>query len=51
MLFYTYQLYADFTGGIDITIGISEVLGIKVRETLKGLIFQSLLQNFGEDGI
>ena len=32
MLFYALQLYADFTGGIDITIGIAEVLGIKVKE-------------------
>jgi D-alanyl-lipoteichoic acid acyltransferase DltB (MBOAT superfamily) len=31
--FYTLQLYADFTGGIDITIGsIAEVLGIRVKE-------------------
>ena len=25
-------LYADFTGGIDITIGVAQVLGIKVKE-------------------
>jgi alginate O-acetyltransferase complex protein AlgI len=35
MLFYAYQLYADFTGGIDITIGIAQVLGIKVKENFK----------------
>lgn len=32
MLFYAVQLYADFTGGIDITIGIAEVFGIRVEE-------------------
>ncbi len=32
MLFYALQLYADFTGGIDITIGIGQVLGIPVKE-------------------
>jgi len=32
MLFYAYELYADFTGGIDITIGIGQVLGIKMEE-------------------
>jgi alginate O-acetyltransferase complex protein AlgI len=32
MLFYAFQLYADFTGGIDITIGIAQVLGITVKE-------------------
>lgn len=32
MLFYALQLYADFTGGIDITIGIAQTLGIPVKE-------------------
>lgn len=32
MLYYALQLYADFTGGIDITIGIAEVLGVRVKE-------------------
>lgn len=32
MLFYAAQLYADFTGGIDITIGIAQALGIHVEE-------------------
>lgn len=36
MVFYAIQLYADFTGGIDITIGIGEVLGIKIKENFNG---------------
>lgn len=32
MLFYAVELYADFTGGIDITIGISQALGVIVEE-------------------
>jgi len=32
MMFYVLQLYADFTGGIDITIGIAEVFGIRIKE-------------------
>jgi len=32
ILFYSVQIYADFTGGIDITIGIAEALGIRVAE-------------------
>lgn len=32
MFFYAIELYADFTGGIDITIGIAEVLGIRLKE-------------------
>lgn len=32
MMFYALELYADFTGGIDITIGIAQTLGITVTE-------------------
>ena len=32
MIFYGIQLYADFTGGIDITIGIAQVFGIHLQE-------------------
>ena len=32
ILLYSIEIYADFTGGIDITIGISQMLGIKLAE-------------------
>ena len=32
MVFYTTQLYADFTGGIDIALGVSEMLGVRLPE-------------------
>lgn len=32
MMLYAAQLYCDFTGGIDITIGIAKVLGVTVKE-------------------
>ena len=32
MLLYAATLYADFTGGIDITIGIGRMLGIRIDE-------------------
>ena len=32
ILLYSIQIYADFTGGIDITIGIAESLGIRLAE-------------------
>ena len=32
MLFYAVQIYADFTGGIDMVIGLSQALGIKLTE-------------------
>ena len=35
LLFYSVQIYADFTGGIDITIGIAETLGIRLTENFK----------------
>lgn len=31
-LFYAIQIYGDFTGGIDVTIGLAEALGIKLPE-------------------
>ncbi len=34
-LFYAAELYADFTGGIDITIGIGEVFGVRIAENFR----------------
>lgn len=46
MLFYAFQLYADFTGGIDITIGIAEVLGIKVKENFNRPYFSKSIVEY-----
>lgn len=35
MMFYALELYADFTGGIDITIGVAETMGIRVAENFR----------------
>lgn len=35
ILLYSAEIYADFTGGIDITIGIAEALGIRLEENFK----------------
>ncbi len=32
ILLYSVEIYADFTGGIDITIGLSQMLGIRLAE-------------------
>lgn len=32
ILLYSAEIYADFTGGIDITVGIAEALGIRLKE-------------------
>lgn len=46
MLFYTVELYADFTGGIDITIGIAEVLGIVIQENFNRPYFSKSLKEY-----
>lgn len=46
ILFYTLQLYADFTGGIDITIGFSEALGIRLRENFIRPYFSKSLKEY-----
>lgn len=46
MLFYAIQLYADFTGGIDITIGIAQTLGIKVKENFDRPYFSKSIAEF-----
>ena len=46
MLFYALLLYADFTGGIDITIGIAEVLGIKVKENFLRPFFSKSVKEY-----
>lgn len=46
MIFYTVELYADFTGGIDITIGIAEALGIVVQENFNRPYFSKSLKEY-----
>jgi D-alanyl-lipoteichoic acid acyltransferase DltB (MBOAT superfamily) len=46
MFFYAITLYADFTGGIDITIGIAEVLGIRVRENFERPYFSKSIAEY-----
>jgi D-alanyl-lipoteichoic acid acyltransferase DltB (MBOAT superfamily) len=46
MLFYTVELYADFTGGIDITIGIAQTMGITVTENFNRPYFSKSLKEY-----
>ena len=46
MLFYALELYADFTGGIDITIGVAEALGIQVTENFKRPFFSKNIKEY-----
>ncbi len=43
---YAVQLYADFTGGIDITIGVAELFGITLPENFKQPFFSKSLAEY-----
>lgn len=46
MLFYALELYADFTGGIDITIGIAQAMGIRVTENFIRPYFSKSIKEY-----
>lgn len=46
MMFYALELYADFTGGIDITIGVAEVLGIRLAENFHRPFFSKSIKEY-----
>lgn len=46
MLFYAFELYCDFTGGIDITIGIARVLGITLKENFNLPYFSKNIKEY-----
>ena len=46
MLFYAAELYADFTGGIDITIGIAQMFGIQLAENFERPYFSKNIAEY-----
>lgn len=46
MLFYAVQLYADFSGGIDIVLGVSRMVGIKMSENFDAPYFSQSISEF-----
>ena len=46
MLFYAFQLYCDFTGGIDITIGIAQTMGIQLAENFNLPYFSKNIKEY-----
>lgn len=46
VLMYSAQLYADFSGGIDIVIGIAECLGITLAENFRQPFFATSIGDF-----
>ena len=46
MLFYAFELYCDFTGGIDITIGIAQTMGITMAENFNLPYFSKNIKEY-----
>lgn len=46
MLLYAVQLYADFSGGIDIVLGVSRMLGIRMSENFDAPYFSQSIAEF-----
>lgn len=46
MLLYAIQLYADFSGGMDIVLGVSRMLGIRMSENFDAPYFSQSVREF-----
>lgn len=46
LVIYAFQLYADFSGGIDITIGCAQMLGIRVTENFRRPFFSKSVDEY-----
>ena len=46
MLLYSVQLYADFSGGIDMVLGVSRMLGVRLSENFDAPYFSESFQEF-----
>ena len=46
MMLYALQLYADFSGGIDITIGIAQIFGIRLKENFIRPYFSKSIKEY-----
>lgn len=46
IVFYAVELYADFTGGIDIAIGIAQIFGIHITENFERPFFSKNIEEY-----
>lgn len=46
VLFYTIQLYADFSGGMDVVIGVASLFGVEMDENFKRPFFAVSITDF-----
>ena len=46
LIFYSIELYADFSGGMDVVLGVSELFGIKLSENFKQPFFSQSIAEF-----
>lgn len=46
LVLYAFQLYADFSGGIDVTIGCAQMLGIQVTENFNRPFFSKSVDEY-----
>lgn len=46
LLFYSIELYADFSGGMDVVLGVSELMGIKLAENFRQPFFSQSISEF-----
>lgn len=46
LVIYAFQLYADFSGGIDVTIGCAQMLGIRVTENFRRPFFSKSVDEY-----
>ena len=51
LLTFSIYEYCDFSGGIDVVIGVSELFGIRLDENFRQPYFQNQSGNSGADGI
>ena len=46
LLFYSIKLYADFSGGMDVVLGVSELVGIRLSENFRQPFFSQTISEF-----